>query len=56
MAIAWSKQFDFVASTIIGATSAEQLDATLAAMELSLPDEVLQACDKVHKEILYPMG
>jgi aryl-alcohol dehydrogenase-like predicted oxidoreductase len=56
MAIAWSKQFDFVASTIIGATSAEQLDATLAALELSLPDEVLQACDKVHEEIPYPMG
>jgi len=56
MATAWSKQFSFVASTIIGATTPQQLDATLAAMELELSDEVLQACDKVHQEILYPMG
>lgn len=56
MATAWSKQFDFVASTIIGATTPEQLDATLAAMDLELSDEVLRACDKVHQEILYPMG
>jgi aryl-alcohol dehydrogenase-like predicted oxidoreductase len=56
MATAWSKQFDFVASTIIGATTPEQLDATLAAMDLTLSDEVLKACDAVHNEILYPMG
>jgi aryl-alcohol dehydrogenase-like predicted oxidoreductase len=56
MAIAWSKQFDFVASTIIGATSSDQLDASLAAMNLTLSDEVLNACDNVHNEILYPMG
>ena len=56
MATAWSKQFSFVASTIIGATTPEQLDATLAAMDLELSEEVLKACDKVHNEILYPMG
>ena len=56
MATAWSKQFSFVASTIIGATKTEQLDATLAAMDLVLSDEVLKACDAVHQEILYPMG
>jgi len=56
MATAWSKQFNFVASTIIGATTPQQLDATLAAMDLKLSDEVLQACDAVHQEILYPMG
>lgn len=56
MATAWSKQFDFVASTIIGARTAEQLDATLAAMDLTLSSELLQALDKVHSEILYPMG
>lgn len=56
MATAWSKQFDFVASTIIGATTAEQLDDTLAAMDLTLSSEVLSALDKVHDEILYPMG
>jgi len=56
MATAWSKQFDFVASTIIGATTAAQLDQTLAAMDLTLSEEILQACDRVHAEIPYPMG
>ena len=56
LAIAWSKQFDFVASTIIGATRPEQLDASLAAMELELGDDILAACDEVHHQILYPMG
>ncbi len=56
MATAWSKQFDFVASTIIGATDPDQLDATLAAMDLTLSKEVLKACDDVHEKILYPMG
>jgi len=56
LATAWSKQFDFVASTIIGATSAEQLDPIFEAMDMTLDNEVLKACDKVHDEILYPMG
>ena len=56
MAIAWSKQFDFVASTIIGARIVEQLDETLAAMDLILSKEILKECDKVHQDILYPMG
>ena len=56
LAIAWSKQFDFVASTIIGATTPEQLDASLAAMDLELSDEILKRCDTIHDEILYPMG
>ena len=56
MAIAWSKQFDFVASTIIGATTPQQLDASLGAMDITLSDEVLKALDAVHAKILYPMG
>jgi aryl-alcohol dehydrogenase-like predicted oxidoreductase len=56
MAIAWSKQFDFVASTIIGARTPQQLDASLAAMELELGSDVLEACESVHEAILYPMG
>lgn len=56
MAIAWSKQFDFVASTIIGATTPEQLDASLAAMDVTLSSEILQKLDAVHAKILYPMG
>lgn len=56
MAAAWSKQHDFVASTIIGATHPDQLDASLAAMNLTLSDEVMKACDDVHADLLYPMG
>lgn len=56
MAIAWSKQFDFVASTIIGATHSAQLDESLAAMNLVLNDEILAEISKVQKQILYPMG
>lgn len=56
LAIAWSKQFDFVASTIVGANSKEQLKESLASMDLELSKEVLEECDKVHAEILYPMG
>lgn len=56
LAVAWSKQFDFVASTIIGATKPEQLDDSLAAMDLELSEELLKKCDDVHNEFLYPMG
>ena len=56
LATAWSKQFDFVASTIIGATTPEQLDASLDAMDIRLSDEILQRCDTVNENILYPMG
>jgi len=56
LATAWSKQFSFVASTIIGATTAVQLDESLKAMHLDLNEEVLKACDEVHSNILYPMG
>ncbi len=56
LAVAWSKQFDFVASTIVGANSEEQLEDSLAAMEMELSKEIMRKCDKVHREILYPMG
>lgn len=56
MATAWSKQFEFVASTIIGVSEAKQLEPILAAMDLKLDKEVLQACDRVFAKILYPMG
>ena len=56
LATAWSMNFDFVASTIIGARSAAQLDESLAALDVTLSQEVLDQCDAVHKEIPYPMG
>ncbi len=56
LATAWSLAHDYVASTIIGATRVQQLDDTLAAADVKLSKEVLDACDAVSREIKYPMG
>jgi aryl-alcohol dehydrogenase-like predicted oxidoreductase len=56
LATAWSKQHDFVASTIVGATHEDQLPDIFAATDVTLGKDVLDAIDKVSKEILYPMG
>jgi aryl-alcohol dehydrogenase-like predicted oxidoreductase len=56
LATAWSKQHDFVASTIVGVSRFDQLADILAAADLELPADVMKACDAVTKEILYPMG
>lgn len=56
MATAWSKQHDYVASTIVGASHEDQLDAIFAAANLTLPDEVMAKIDQVSAEIMYPMG
>ncbi|MDD3324291.1 MAG: aldo/keto reductase [Sulfurospirillaceae bacterium] len=56
LAIAWSMHFDFVASTIIGASNAKQLDETLGALSFKIDKELLKKLDEVHEKILYPMG
>jgi aryl-alcohol dehydrogenase-like predicted oxidoreductase len=56
LATAWSKQPDFVASTIVGATHENQVDDILAAADVTLDKDVLKKIDAVSKEILYPMG
>ncbi|MCC7267888.1 MAG: aldo/keto reductase [Caulobacteraceae bacterium] len=56
LATAWSKQHDFVASTIVGATREDQLDDIFAAADLTLSSDVMKAIDAVTKDILYPMG
>jgi aryl-alcohol dehydrogenase-like predicted oxidoreductase len=56
LATAWSKQHDFVASTIVGVTSTEQLPDILAAADLTLSDDVMKAVDAVTSDIMYPMG
>jgi aryl-alcohol dehydrogenase-like predicted oxidoreductase len=56
LATAWSKQHDFVASTIVGATHEDQLPDIFAAGDLVLTKETLAQIDAVTKEILYPMG
>ncbi|TGK32787.1 aldo/keto reductase [Leptospira gomenensis] len=56
LSVAWSKQHDYVASTIIGANTVEQLEESLKAKEVLLNEEVLKKIDEVSKTIPYPMG
>ena len=56
LATAWSKQHDFVASTIVGATHEDQLPDIFAAADLTLRADDVRKIDAVTKEILYPMG
>ena len=45
LATIWSKQHDFVASTIIGASESSQLDETLAAADQELDSEIISRKD-----------
>lgn len=56
LATAWSKQHDFVASTIVGVTSEAQMPDILAAADLVLDDAVMKQLHAVTKDIMYPMG
>jgi aryl-alcohol dehydrogenase-like predicted oxidoreductase len=56
LATAWSKQHDFVASTIVSVTREDQLDEIFAAIDLKLSAEVMTAVHMLTREILYPMG
>jgi aryl-alcohol dehydrogenase-like predicted oxidoreductase len=53
MAIAFCNQRPFVTSSIIGATSLEQLANNIAASELELGDEVLEDIQTIHRR--YPL-
>ena len=55
LAVAWSRQHDFVASTIIGATTLEQLNESLEARDLILDDETMSRIDEIDFEIPTPM-
>jgi aryl-alcohol dehydrogenase-like predicted oxidoreductase len=56
LATAWSKQHDFVASTIVGVTHEDQLPQILAAADVELPADLMKAIYKVSRDIMYPMG
>lgn len=56
LAVAYSKQFDFVASTIIGARTAEQLDESFEALHVDLSEETMREIKAIQEEIMYPMG
>lgn len=56
LATAWSKQHDFVASTIVGVSKAEHCAEIFAANDLVLDDDVMKKLYKLSREIMYPMG
>ncbi len=51
LAVAWSKQHDFVASTLVGATTVAQLDESLKAADLVLDEETLRRIDQIDADI-----
>jgi len=55
-AVAWSKQHDFVASTLIGVSSLNQLPANLAAADIQISPETIAEIDSLSAANLYPMG
>ena len=55
LALAWSRQHDFVASTIVGATSVAQLNESLAARNLILDRDTLDRIDAIDADIPNPM-
>jgi aryl-alcohol dehydrogenase-like predicted oxidoreductase len=54
MALAFVNRQRFVTSTLIGATTMEQLATNMASIEVSLPDEILQAIESVHRACSNP--
>lgn len=56
LAVAYSKHFKFVASTIIGARNISQLDASFDAFDVTLSDETMTKIKEIQNEIMYPMG
>ena len=54
--VAWSKQHDFVASTILGANTVEQLEESLEAADVILSDDVMARVDQITQEYPYPLG
>jgi len=55
LAVAWSKQHDFVASTLIGVSHIDQLDACLDAAGVVLDAQTLERIDRIDADIPNPM-
>ena len=47
VAVAWVLQQEGISSAIIGASRADQLDASLAALDVEFDEELIDACDAV---------
>ena len=54
LALAWCYTRWFIASTIIGATSLEQLKYDIDAYSIKLSDDVVKAVNAIHAEFMNP--
>jgi aryl-alcohol dehydrogenase-like predicted oxidoreductase len=54
MALAFVQQQQFVMSTIIGATSLQQLKENIDTHEIVLSEEILKEIEKIHEMIPNP--
>lgn len=54
MALAFVNSRPFVTSTIIGATTMEQLEENIAGIQLNLSGDILEKIDRIHKQIPNP--
>lgn len=53
-ALAFVNGRDFVTSTIVGATTPEQLRSNFASVDLALPPEVLEGIERIHERLPNP--
>lgn len=51
LAVAWVLRRPGITSAIVGASRPEQLEATLAAVDLQLDDDALEVCDRLWDEL-----
>ena len=54
MALAFVRQQPFVASTLLGATTLEQLRINIDSYNLTLDEEVMQALEAIHRRYTFP--
>ncbi|AUX94611.1 NADP(H)-dependent aldo-keto reductase [Mixta gaviniae] len=54
MALAFVRQQPFVASTLLGATTLEQLQSNIDSYQLTLSGEVLEQLEAIHRRYTYP--
>ncbi len=54
MALAFVRHQPFVASTLLGATTMEQLKTNVESLHLTLSEEVLAEIEAVHQVYTYP--
>lgn len=56
LSLAWSRQHDFVGSTLVGANNVAQLEESLLATTLELGDDVMKRIDEITARYPYPLG